>query len=92
MTAPNPAGTPGEKKRYRWKLNLLGPGTVLCAAVGILFLAGLVLHLCGLSVPAVWMWGMAALIFVVLLILLGVEQHQDRQLYLDAKREDPAIK
>lgn len=79
-------------KRYRVKLNLLGPGTVLCGIIGLLFLAGLVLYLCGLQAASFWAWGFAGLLLALLLVLLGIEQHQDRQLYLDAKKNDPSIK
>ena len=76
---------------HRHKLNLLRPGKALCAVLAVLLLAGLILQLCGVSAVAVWLWMIAAAVFVLLLILLGIEQHQDRMLYLQAKQEDPRI-
>lgn len=82
----------GGRKRYRFKLNLLGPGAAMCGAAALLFLGGLLLNLCGLTAASLWAWALAVLLFAVLLVLLGIEQHQDKQLYLDAKKHDPEIK
>ncbi len=80
------------KPRYKHKLNMLEPGIKICKGIGILILIALI----------AWWWdltflltitciiiGLGVLVFIILLI---IEQHQDKMMYLDAKREDPEVK
>ena len=48
--------------------------------MGLLLLAGAVLRLLGLTVPAYRVWGLAGAVFGVLAVLLIIESHQDRVL------------
>lgn len=80
-----------KRKPYRHKLNMLEPGLVLCKCLGALLLAGAVLQLPGWRLAARLCFLAAGLLFLLLLVLLAIEQHQDRQLYLAAKEEDPEI-
>jgi len=75
---------------YRHKLNMLEPGFTLCKAIGILFLLGAVFHVFGGRLIACILWGLAALLLLVLCVLLRVEQHQDRAMLEQAEWEDAA--
>lgn len=66
--------------RYRHKLNMLWHGQKMMAAVLALAAAGLLLYLCGLRAAGIIAWLLSALVLLVLLILVGVELHQDRVL------------
>ena len=79
-------------KPYQYKLNLLRPGLILCAGMAVLFLAGLLLRLCGLKPAGTVLWFLAGVLLAVLLLLLAIEGHQDKVLYRMAKEEDPEIK
>ena len=68
------------EKRYRHKLNMLEPGTVMLKVTGSLLLAGGVCFLLHWKIPAYILWGLACAVFLVLLILLAIEAHQDRVL------------
>lgn len=81
-----------KKKKYRHKLNMLEPGTKMCKVIGITCLLGLIFRLCNFCTISYFMWGTALLIFLILLILIAIEHHQDHQLYLSAKNNDPDIK
>ena len=63
--------------RYKHKLNMLEPGTVLLKWIGILLLAGLILWLLRLKLVSYIVFGLTGAIFLLLLILLAIEAHQD---------------
>ena len=66
-----------EEKRFKHKLNMLEPGTRMLKCIGILILIGLLLYVFRFRVAAFCVWALSGIIFVVLLILLAVETHQD---------------
>ena len=76
---------------YRRKLNLLEPGLALCKAIGGLFLLGVGLRAFQIRIAADVLFGIAGLLFLILCILLGVEQHQDRVMLALHMREDAAL-
>lgn len=63
--------------RYKHKLNMLEPGTAMLKWVGILLPIGLVLRLLRQKLVSYLVWGLAGAIFLILLILLAIEAHQD---------------
>lgn len=74
-------------KKRRIKLNMLEPGTRMLAVSGILILFALPLYLLGCKLAAYILGGVAAALFVVLLILVRIELWQDEQDYLRYKDE-----
>ena len=66
------------EKRYKHKLNMLEPGTIMLKWIGILILIGLVLYVFRFRMVAFCAWILSGIIFVVLLILLTIEGHQDK--------------
>ena len=74
--------------RYRHKLNMLEPGTVMLKWAGLLGLAGLVLLLLRLKAAACIALGLAGALLAVLFVLLAVEAHQDRVLNEIALQEE----
>lgn len=73
--------------RYKHKLNMLEPGTVMLKWNGILLLAGLVLQLLRLKLVSYIVFGLAGAVFLLLLILLSIEAHQDSVLNKIAAQE-----
>ena len=73
--------------RYKYKLNMLEPGTAMLKWSGILLLVGLVLRLLRLKLVSYIVWGLAGAIFLLLLILLAIEAHQDNVLNEIAAQE-----
>ena len=69
-----------EKKRFKYKLNMLEPGTNMLKWIGILALAGFVLYLFRLKTAAFCLGLAAGVLFLILLVLLAVESHQDKVL------------
>jgi len=74
------------------KLNMLESGTLLLKIIGGLSLVSLVLYLCSAKTIAIIFLMLAFLVFVFLLVLLFIEQWQDRKQYEEAKKKDPEIK
>ncbi len=74
--------------RYKHKLNMLEPGTVLLKWCGILLAVGLILRLFRLKAIAYLVCGLAGGIFLLLWILLVIEAHQDGVLNEIAAREN----
>lgn len=64
--------------KYRHKLNMLEPGTVMLKWVGIFLLLSLVLQLVHRTLAALIAFGFAGVIFLMLVVLLVIEAHQDR--------------
>lgn len=73
--------------RYKHKLNMLELGTVMLKWIGILLLVGLVMRLLRLKLVSYIVWGLAGAIFLLLLILLAIEAHQDSVLNEIATQE-----
>lgn len=86
MKQPKPAVTC--ETRYRHKLNMLEPGTAMLKWVGIFLLLGLVLRLLHRTLASWIAFGFAGAIFLMLMILLIVEAHQDHVLNELAAREN----
>ena len=74
--------------RYRHKLNMLEPGTVMLKWTGIFLLIGLVLRLLRWKIAAWISFGAAGAIFLVLMLLLAIEAQQDHILNELAEQED----
>ncbi len=66
-----------KEKRFKHKLNMLEPGTKMLKWIGILILIGLLLYVFKIRMAAFCVWGLSGIIFVVLLILLAIENYQD---------------
>ncbi|HHZ05537.1 MAG TPA: hypothetical protein GX401_01915 [Clostridiales bacterium] len=79
------------KPRYKHKLNMLEPGSVMVKIIGILILIAFILYVFSLKLLAGIFVGLGFLMLAVLLILVGVELHQDKMMYEDAKKEDKEI-
>ena len=56
------------------------PGTRMLKWIGILILIGVLLYVVQFRITAFCVWAAAGIIFVVLLILLAIEAHQDNVL------------
>ena len=72
--------------RFRHKLNMLEPGTVMLKWVGIFLLLGVVMRLIRRELAALISFGFAGAL-LLLVILLAVETHQDNVLNAIAARE-----
>ena len=70
----------GKEKRYKHKLNMLEPGTLMLKCIGILVLAGLLLYIFQLKTAAFCLWTVSGIILAVLFLLLAIESHQDKVL------------
>lgn len=75
------------ENRYKHKLNMLEPGTVMLKWIGIFLAVGLTLLLLHMKIAVYVMFGVAGEIFLLLLILLAVEAHQDKVLNEIAAQE-----
>ena len=73
---------------YKHKLNMLGPGMLMLKWTGLLFLIGFVLQLIRLKFVSYIVFGLAGTIFLVLVILLAIEAHQDNVLNEIAAQEN----
>ena len=69
-----------KEKRFKHKLNMLEPGTKMLKWIGILALAGLLLYILRFRMAAFCVWVFSGAIFVVLIVLLVIEGHQDKVL------------
>lgn len=77
-----------DNARFRYKLNMLEPGTVMLKWIGLLGVIGLVLFLLHLKIAACCVLGLSGILFLLLLILLAIEAHQDKVLYEISMKED----
>ena len=73
--------------RYKHKLNMLEPGTVMLKWIGILLLVVFFLRLFQLQLVSYIVLGFAGAIFLLLLLLLAIEAHQDKILNEIAAQE-----
>ena len=67
----------GRRNRFKYKLNMLEPGIRMLKWMGILILIGILLYAFQLRMAAYCVWAVSGIIFVVLLILIAIESHQD---------------
>ena len=70
---------------------MLEPGIIFCKIIGILALLGVGLFTLGCKFSAYITWGITAFIMLVLIVLLCVEQHQDKVLYKQARQENAEL-
>lgn len=79
-------------KKYRYKLNMLEPGLLMLKIMAVSGLFSLLFSFFKQYALSI-IFGLAAfLLFIILLILLMIEQRQDHQMYLDAKKKNPEVK
>ena len=78
--------------RYKRKLNMLGPGTVMAKAIGILLGAGALLWASGRHRIAILPLALAGAVFAALMVLMGIELHQDKVLNEIAMRENGELR
>ena len=76
------------EERYKHKLNMLGPGSVMMKCAGALAAVGAACLIFGWNTAAYAVLGLAGLILLVLFVLLGIESHQDKVLNELAAREN----
>ncbi len=74
--------------RYKYKLNMLEPGGIMLKVAGVLILIAILLWLVGRHIASVVFAALAAADFIVLIILLVIEAHQDKVLNDIALREN----
>ena len=70
------------------KLNILGPGTKICEACGILLIVALVFYLISFNKISYIVCWVDAIIFLILLLLLKFEQYQDDREYEEWQRRN----
>ena len=75
-------------KRFKHKLDMLGPGTVMAGLIVVFVIAGLVLFQLQLRIASYVAFGVAAAVLLALLVLLAVEGHQDKVLTEAALAEE----
>ena len=78
----------GEEKRFKHKLNMLEPGIRMLKWMGILILIGILLYIFQIRMAAYCVWAVSGIIFVVLLILIAIESHQDNVMNEIALKEN----
>ena len=66
-----------KEKCFKHKLNMLEPGTRMLKCIGILILLGLLFYIFRIKIAAFCIWALSGIVFVVLLVLLAIEAHQD---------------
>lgn len=67
-------------KKYKYKLNMLEPGSKMLGAIGICLAVSFVFYICKVTFFCRFFFGLAMLIGFVLWVLLMIESHQDRVL------------
>lgn len=78
--------------RYKYKLNMLEPGILMCKVLLSLSVIAVILFLCKLKGLGTIVFLLEVIIIFIMLVLLIIEHHQDEMLYKDAKRDNPEIK
>ena len=66
--------------RFKYKLNMLEPGTAMCRLICVLVALGIAFLLMPIRIIAYIAFGLAGLTLLVLLLLLIIEVHQDKVL------------
>lgn len=78
--------------KYKYKLNMLEPGSFMCKSIALLAAVAFALYLFRVYKIALITICLAGVILLILVFLIIVEQHQDHMLYLEAKKKDSNIK
>lgn len=76
-------------KHYKYKLNMLEPGGKLIKVLIVMLLVGILFRLCNVIIVSNVFFGVGGVLLTILIILLLVEQHQDKvlnaqQIYADS--------
>lgn len=66
--------------RYKYKLNMLEPGLIMMKIIGVLFAIGILFWVAEWHWFSIITYFFAGVVFVVLLILVAIEAHQDKVL------------
>ncbi len=74
-------------KKYKYKLNMLEPGTKMIKAIGISLVFGIVFYITNIILLCYIFIGFAVLLGIVLWVLLLIESHQDKVLNEQAIQE-----
>lgn len=74
-------------KKYKYKLNMLEPGTKMIKMIGVFLVLGLACYLLKISFLSSLFVILAVIIGILLWILILIEQHQDNVLNEQAIRE-----
>ena len=74
--------------RYKYKLNMLESGTQMLKCIGIMLILGGIFYICNLKALSFFVWGLSGSLFLILIILLIIEAHQDKVLNEIAKQEN----
>lgn len=78
--------------RYKYKLNMLEPGILMCKILLSLSVIAVILFLCKQRALGTIVLILNVIILLSMIVLLIIEHHQDEVLYNDAKRDNPDIK
>lgn len=73
--------------RYRRKLNMLGPGTIMLRIIGMLVLVGIAFLTFKQNIVACIAFSLAVAMFAALFILIIVELRRDKELNKIAEHE-----
>jgi hypothetical protein len=68
-------------KKYKYKLNMLEPGSKMIKLIGIFGIIGFVFYIVQLILLCYLFCGLAVITGIILFILLIIESHQDKVLY-----------
>lgn len=74
--------------RYKYKLNMLEPGLIMMKIIGALFVIGILIWVAERHWLSIITLFLAGAVFIVLLILVAIEAHQDKVLNDIAMREN----
>lgn len=77
---------------HKRKLNMLEPGTKMCAAITILLASSIVFFQLHIEIVSIFLIVTAGMVFILLITLLIIEHRQDEKQYLEAKKENSEIK
>lgn len=69
-----------EEKKYKQRRSMSGPGSIMSKVITVLFTVAVVLYFTGNKIWAYVTGGVSVVLLFILLILLAVEQHQNRVL------------
>lgn len=74
-------------KKYKYKLNMLEPGTKMMKAIGLIGMLSVIFYFAKLIILCYIFGIVAGIIGLILLVLILIEQHQDQVLYEQAIEE-----
>lgn len=77
--------------RFKYKLNMLEPGMRMCKFIVLCFVIGLISYFMKCHWLKLMAGSLGCITLLTLIILIIIEQYQDKVLYEEAKREDADI-